>query len=252
MHPAGVCDPALPDRAVGQGRLTGTVSPAGHTALRSARVLACPGGHCSVRRAGCGCRAGEGVACSADRHTDTQAHSPAAAHLLEGCACACEGVERGGGMDGGRAAEGKSDTRRTRSETLRCRCRRRRRGGAPRPERLRTLRRAGPAALRPLSAPAGTAGSPAAGELSAAAEKGWRAVWGGAWVPSARPLCLSSARPLCPSRSLLSALPGRSGAVPAPGGPRATCLALSGEMGLPQGTAGLCRDWARGWRGRRS
>lgn len=62
-------------------------------------------------------------------HTATHTHTRArqAAHLLEGCACACEGVERGGG-DGGREARGKSDTRRRRSETLRRR--RRRRGGA--------------------------------------------------------------------------------------------------------------------------
>ncbi|XP_075345726.1 semaphorin-3D isoform X1 [Mycteria americana] len=91
-----------------------------------------PGGRgCDLRRQSSSGCVSEPADTHTHTHTHTHAHAPEAAHLLEGCACACEGVERGGG-DGGREARGKSDTPRRRSETLRRRCRRRRRrrGGA--------------------------------------------------------------------------------------------------------------------------
>lgn len=143
-----------------------------------------------------------------------------------------------GWRDGGRAAGGKSDTRRRRSETLRRR--RRRRGGAAAlatPPTPAPAPAPGPAPPRSRRAPA-----PAGTGRPRGAGKGWRAVWGaacGAPGPSAR---------LCSGRC-----PGRSGAVPAPGDPRATCLAVSGDgaglgRGLGSARAGLGSEGRGGGR----
>lgn len=136
----------------------------------------------------------------------THTHTHAAAHLLEGCACACEGVERGGG-DGGREARGKSDTPRRTSETLRrCRrCRRRRRRGGAGLTRNASKNPGtgpGPAPASPRTSPPlrlpgryqpAPAGSPPlyAAPLSAGALF-WRRGGGGAgWKSAKGPPCLS-------------------------------------------------------------
>lgn len=140
-----------------------------------------------------------------------------------------------GWRDGGRAAEGKSDTRRRRSETLRC-CRRR--GGAAALATPPTPRaRPGPAALPPLSGPARYRPAPRLRGRRGTFRRRGEGVEGGVGR------CLGSPLPV-PEPPLASA-PGAAGAAPA-GAERCRHLAAPGPpASLTAGRWGWLRKGLR-------